>query len=133
MTRTAIVLIFLVCEFKAGQNEQSETRINRRWRDQCAISDKHCGVDAGRWRNVKEKRRGRVGVQTASTKQPSAREWILSIICMFKLGALKPTKRYLHSLYSHLQRQFRNDKSVCCERSMPPVHCQKVLLGPSHH
>lgn len=44
---------------------------------------------------------------------------------MFKLGALKPTKRYLHSLYSHLQRQFRNNKSACCERRMPPVHCQK--------
>lgn len=85
-------------------------------------------ANSGDWRHL-IRETGRVSAQSVrrivNKANPSAREWFLSIICMFELGALKPTKRYLHSLYSHLQRQFRNEKRVCWERSVPAVRCQQ--------
>lgn len=91
-------------------------------------------ANSGDWRHL-IRETGRVSAQSVrrivNKANPSAREWFLSIICMFELGALKPTKRYLHSLYSHLQRQFRNEKRVCWERRVPAVRCQqkKKVLG----
>ncbi len=125
--------VFLVFELKAGQNYQRETRINRRWRDQHAISD--TSDDAIGSISKEKESVSRQWVEE-STKQPSAREWTLSIICMYELGAFKPTKRYLHSLYSHLQRQFRNDKSACWERFLLFIvkkKCSGCFSRSSHH
>lgn len=51
-------------------------------------------------------------VPANETRQPSAVKKILCIIYRFRLGALKPTKRYLHLINSHLHRQFWDDKGV---------------------
>lgn len=60
-----------------------------------------------------------------STEQPAAREWILSAICMLKLGALKNPQRDICILFTVIcGGQSRNDRSACRDES-----CQNKVPG----
>ena len=78
-------------------------------------------------RSCQKIERERVSVQTIVNNQLSAREWILSIICMLKLQALKPTERYLHLLYSHLQKAIQEWQECWLWERDPPCPLSQII------